>query len=83
MPRMADSTRELLERALKLPPNERVKLAHDLLQSVDDAEADLSPEWIEEIERRVERVLAGTGGHDEDWRIVLDRIRNRRPSQIP
>lgn len=49
---------DLLERALKLSPAERMKLAHEILDSVgDDAEvedAELSPEWREEIERRLQ-----------------------------
>lgn len=50
---------DLLERALKLSPAERMKLAHELLDSVGDeaepdADADLSPEWREELERRLQ-----------------------------
>lgn len=50
---------DLLERALKLSPADRLKLAHEILDSVgDDAEAEddaeLSPEWREEIERRLQ-----------------------------
>jgi hypothetical protein len=47
---------------------------------VDDV-GDLSQEWIEEIARRVDRVVAGEAGPDEDWRVVLDRIRGRRTDQ--
>lgn len=74
---MTNDARELLERALALAPDERIRLAHDLLQSVDDV-GDLSTEWIEEIAHRVDRVVAGEAGPDEDWRVVLDRIRGRR-----
>jgi putative addiction module component (TIGR02574 family) len=48
---------DLLERALKLSPAERMKLATEILDSVgDEAEddAELSPEWREEIERRLQ-----------------------------
>lgn len=49
---------ELLERALKLSPAERMKLAHEILDSVGHAEAEdeaeSSPEWREEIERRLQ-----------------------------
>jgi len=53
---MTRVTRELLERALTLSPAERMKLAHETLDSVgDEAEedAELSPEWREEFERRL------------------------------
>jgi putative addiction module component (TIGR02574 family) len=76
---MTESTRELLERALTLPSAERVKLAHELLDSVTDEEAhELSPAWIAELERRVRDYVAGHGGPDEDWRVVLDRVRKDR-----
>lgn len=50
---------DLLERALKLSPADRMRLAHEILDSVgDEAEAeddaDLGPEWREEIERRLQ-----------------------------
>ena len=50
---------DLLERALKLSPAERMKLAHEILDSVgDDGHAsddgELSPEWREEIDRRLQ-----------------------------
>lgn len=48
---------DLLERALKLSPADRMKLAHEILDSVGDEteeDADVSPEWREEIERRLQ-----------------------------
>jgi len=56
---MTQATRDLLERALKLSLAERMQLAHEILESVgDEPEAedctDLSPEWREEIERRLQ-----------------------------
>jgi putative addiction module component (TIGR02574 family) len=78
MHHMTEATRDLLERALKLPATERVKLAQELLESVGDEEAgELSASWISELERRVREVVAGRAGPDEDWRTVLDRIRLR------
>jgi putative addiction module component (TIGR02574 family) len=60
---MTEKARALLEQALKLSPAERVKLANELWDSVDVAdegdEFDLSPEWREAIERRVEGILSG------------------------
>jgi putative addiction module component (TIGR02574 family) len=56
---MTRSGREILERALKLAPAERLKIAHEIIESVpvdDDLEddgAELSAEWRGEIERRL------------------------------
>ena len=58
--------------------------AVDLGKTQDDywkplfAGYEFSKEWIEEIGHRVDRVVAGKAGPDEDWRVVLDRIRSRR-----
>ena len=54
---MTEATRELLNRALALPPGERVKLAHELLGSVvadeeGEADEDLDPEFLAELNRR-------------------------------
>lgn len=54
---MTEATRELLNRALALPPGERMKLAHELLGSVvADKEGevidDLDPEFVAELNRR-------------------------------
>ena len=55
---VTDATRDLLNRALDLPPGERVKLAHELLGSVvEDEEVegaldDLEPEFLAELNRR-------------------------------
>ena len=74
---MTETARTLLERIMKLPPAERVSLAYEILDRVEQDEGGdgLTPEWREEIARRVERVLAGQAGPDEDWRVVLDRVR--------
>jgi len=57
---MTRETKELLDRALKLPVPDRVKLAQELLDSVpvddtgDGADArELSPEWKTEIATRL------------------------------
>ena len=81
---MTDKARALLEQALKLAPAERAQLAYEILETVesDDETGDgLTQEWRDEIARRVDRVLAGQGGPDEDWRVVLDRIRRAGPGK--
>lgn len=55
---MTRDGQDLLERALKLSPAERMKLAHEILDSVgDEGEADdatLTPEWRDDVERRLQ-----------------------------
>jgi putative addiction module component (TIGR02574 family) len=76
---MTDAARTVLEQALKLSASERLELARELIGSVEPGSVDdgLAPAWIEEIERRVKDVVAGEAGPDEDWRVVLDRVRRR------
>jgi len=79
---MGTNAKDLLEQALQLDEDERVLLAHDLLESVGgDDRPDFSPEWIAELARRVDLVAKGEAGPDEDWRVVLDRIRRRHLDQ--
>jgi putative addiction module component (TIGR02574 family) len=52
---------ELHDRVLALPPEERARLAHDLLASLegpDDQGA--AEEWVREIERRAREVKSGS-----------------------
>ncbi|RKH73597.1 addiction module protein [Corallococcus aberystwythensis] len=53
---------ELLAQALRLSPDDRARLAHELLDSLDgDVEApDAEAAWGEEISRRAQEVLDGT-----------------------
>ena len=76
---MTNAAKDVLARALQLTADERIRLAHDLLESVDsdDEVGTFSQEWIEEIQRRVERVVSGEAGRAEDWQVVLDRIQRR------
>jgi putative addiction module component (TIGR02574 family) len=52
---------ELRDEALRLPETERLRLAEELFESVEDGEQlpDLSPAWKAEIVRRVERLKRG------------------------
>jgi putative addiction module component (TIGR02574 family) len=73
------STRALLKRILRLPPAQRVGLAYEILESVEKSDEGrcLSPEWRDEIERRIENVLSGKAGPGEDHRVVMKRIGRR------
>jgi putative addiction module component (TIGR02574 family) len=64
----------LLEEALKLTPNERARIAAELLSSLDDQDEDVTAAWAVEIARRA--ADAETDPEDEeDWRTALDDIR--------
>jgi putative addiction module component (TIGR02574 family) len=56
---------ELREKALQLTPEERIDLAHDLLDSVepeedDEASTAVEAAWADEIKSRVDEIRAGT-----------------------
>ena len=70
---MARGARELLAEALELPLDERAKIAAELLESLEEAEADVEEAWAREIEKRVAAARAGELA-GTDWRTVLDRV---------
>jgi putative addiction module component (TIGR02574 family) len=49
----------LLDSALGLPLEQRSRLASRLIESVDADDAPLSPAWLAEIDRRMERAKSG------------------------
>jgi putative addiction module component (TIGR02574 family) len=57
---------ELLEQALRLPPDEQERIARTLyehladLDDEDEDPAEVEAAWAEEIERRVEEIRNGT-----------------------
>jgi putative addiction module component (TIGR02574 family) len=70
---MGREARDLLEEALELPPDERVKMAAELLDSLQEAEAGVEEAWATEIQRRVAAARAGELA-STDWRTVLARV---------
>ena len=57
---MTSNTRDLLEQALKLPPEARAAIAGSLLESLDqDVDEDAADRWDEEIARRVRELRSG------------------------
>ena len=94
---MTQETRELLERALKLPPDDRAILAEALHASLDeeadDAEAPEDPAvraaWREELARRVRDLREGKVKpipSDEvfaEARAVVERAKARRGTTPP
>jgi putative addiction module component (TIGR02574 family) len=49
----------LLERALQMPPNERVAFAELILASIDHEEDDIRQAWINEVKNRMKAVQEG------------------------
>lgn len=68
---MADRAR-VLEDALTLPVEDRARVAHELLRSLEPDDGDVTAAWTDEIRRRIDEVEAGTAElHD------LDTVRAR------
>jgi putative addiction module component (TIGR02574 family) len=71
------SVEEILARAMALSSEERARIAHELLRSLDEpADDDVEGAWVAEIEKRARAVEDGTA-ELEDWHEVRDRIRAR------
>ena len=51
--------KEILERALKLSPEQRLAVVEDLLRSLDDPDPELDKIWAEEALRRLDAYRAG------------------------
>jgi putative addiction module component (TIGR02574 family) len=57
---MSETAAKLLEEAMHLPPDERVQLAHSILDSVDADDLMDDPEFRAELQRRLDSVADGT-----------------------
>ena len=57
---MADLIEELTAKARALPPADRVRLAEDLLSTVQEADEEVEAAWHAEIHRRIAEIDAGT-----------------------
>jgi putative addiction module component (TIGR02574 family) len=73
---MGDTSREILEAALRLPREERAAIAEELLVSVDGEDEGAAQAWAALIRRRVDDALAGRA-QGPDCRVALDEIRER------
>ena len=71
---MTKDANRLLEEALQLAPNERAKIAAELLSSLDEQDQDVKSAWATEIGRRAADADADPED-EEDWRVALDEIR--------
>ena len=71
---MSEQSRDVFERALRLPQEQRADLAAELLRSLDDDEekqilpmSEIDRRWAAEITRRAEQALRGeTTGRDAE-----------------
>ena len=70
---MTRAARDLLDEALELPLDDRAKIAAELLESLQETEAEVEEAWTDEIRKRVAAARAGEL-QSTDWRTVLDRV---------
>ena len=56
---MSTLVEELSQKALSLPPEERVRLAEELLATVHKVDAEVEAAWEEEIKLRLEEIDGG------------------------
>lgn len=71
------TNKEVHDQALSLPPDERARLAHEIIASLDGpAEGGAAEAWVREIERRVREVKDGSVKLI-DWKDTRTRILKR------
>jgi putative addiction module component (TIGR02574 family) len=75
---MADPGRVLAE-ALTLTVEQRARIAHELIQSLEPDDADAATAWSDELKRRIDDIEAGTA-ELEDWTTVRARLEALRGS---
>ena len=75
---MSHTVDDILRDALLLPPEERVRLAHELLLSLEkeDAKSEACAEWPTELERRAQDVVSGKV-KTYDARQVIEEVRTQ------
>lgn len=65
---------EIIDAVLRLPLDERARVAREILRSLDEgSDADADAAWLLEIERRMADFDQG-GDPGEEWSVVRDRI---------
>ena len=70
---MSKEATRVLEEALQLLPNERARIAAELLASLDEKAEDVAVAWAAEISRRASDAIANPDD-EEDWRTALSEI---------
>ncbi len=56
---MTTDTKQILKKALELPPNERAHLVNSLLSSLDQTDEHIDNLWRKEVEDRISAYKAG------------------------
>lgn len=73
---------ELETQVLSLPAEERARLAHTIIASIEDrSDGDVEEAWIREIDRRAEQIMRGEVElvpGDEVFRKAFERLRRVR-----
>lgn len=57
---MSTETKEILDRALALPPVEKARIVDQLLSSLNEPDEGIDALWRKEVEDRIEAFRAGT-----------------------
>lgn len=71
------SEKDILNAVLALPAEERARIAHELLVSLDEREdPDAADAWLDELDQRAQEVENGTA-ELEDWDTVRERLTQR------
>lgn len=79
---MAKGADRVLGEALKLSPDERARIAAELLATLEPdlpSERRSEAEWVREIERRAQAAVAGNPG--VSWTEARDQVRSRLSSR--
>lgn len=71
---MMRNATKLLEEALQLAPEDRARIAAELLSSLDVKDDDVKAAWAAEIVRRSADAEANPDD-EEDWRAALEDVR--------
>jgi hypothetical protein len=71
---MTGHATRLLEETLKLAPEDRARIAAELLSSLDPKDDDVKAAWAMEIARRSADAEANPDD-EEDWRAALEDVR--------
>lgn len=69
---MANAAR-VLQDALALTADERARLAHELISSLDGDDSDVTAAWSDEIRKRIDDIETGTA-ELETWETVRARL---------
>lgn len=77
------SNDDVFSNALALPPSQRARLAHELLQSLDEGdEATAEHAWLTEMVRRAGEMDDAAENLD-DWSDIRARIEDRLHAKSP